>query len=281
MSTREQILEKIKTIPSMPAAANAVIQLLKDPDVEVNALVRGIEYDQGLTANVLRLANSAYFAGPRTVGSLKEAIVRLGMNRIFQLVLTVAIVPLARQPVRGYDLPAGRLLEQSVAVAIGAEDLAARLDRKAPPHTYTSGLLHDLGKVVLGTFLEVSVGPVLELAQNEQLSFDVAEARVMGVDHAEAGAALLEHWNLPKNISDVVRYHHHPEALKGDTVVVDLVHMADALAIESGLGGGVDGMNYKPSEVVMSRLKVRPQVAEQVVCRMLKELEEFKALMGK
>lgn len=280
MNQREEILAKVRSIPSMPAAAGAVINLLKDPEVEIDQLMRAIEYDQGLTSNVLRLANSAYFAGPRTVGSLKEAIIRLGMNRIFQLVITAAIVPVAKREVRGYDIPAGRLLEQSIAVAVGAEELANLLNRKAPAHTFTSGLLHDLGKVVLGTFLEVSAEPILKMAVEQKISFEVAEACVLGIDHSEAGAILLEHWNLPKNIVEVVRYHHRPDVFEGDNFVVDLVHVSDTVAMETGIGAGIDGLNYSPSQVVATRLKLRPATLETVACKMVDAVKELREVIA-
>jgi HD-like signal output (HDOD) protein len=279
MNQREAIVGKIHSIPAMPASASAVIGLLKDPDVEMSDLMHAIEYDQGLTSNILRLANSAYFAGPRTVGSLKEALVRLGTNRIFQLVITAAVMPIAHQEIRGYDIPSGKLFEESIAVAVGAEELAVLLNRKPPAHAFTSGLLHDLGKVVLGTFLEINVQPIREMAFSQKISFEVAEACVLGIDHSEAGAMLLEHWELPKNIVEVVRYHHRPEMMEGDRLVVDLVHVADTVAMETGLGAGVDGLNYQPSSEVISRLRIRPAVLETMACRMMEAVEEFRNVL--
>lgn len=279
MNQREAVIGKVRAIPAMPASARAVIGLLKDPDVEMNDMMHAIEYDQGLTSNILRLANSAYFAGPRTVGSLKEALVRLGTNRIFQLVITAAVMPIAQREIRGYDIPAGKLFEESIAVAVGAEELAALLNRKPPAHAFTAGLLHDLGKVVLGTFLEVNVQPVREMAFAQRISFEVAEACVLGIDHSEAGAMLLEHWELPKNIVDVVRYHHRPEMMEGDRLVVDLVHVADTVAMETGLGAGIDGLNYQPSGDVAARLKLRPALQEIMACRMLEAVAEFRNVL--
>lgn len=280
---KDQILDKVRSVPSIPTAASKVIGLLQDPEVEINELMKTIEYDPGLTSNVLRLANSAYFAGPRTISTLREAIMRLGTNRIFQLVITSAIVPLARQPVKGYDIAAGKLLEHSIAVAIGGEELASQLGLRPPAHTFTAGLLHDLGKIVLGTFLAIDAAPILKLAYEEQLSFEVAETRVLGIDHAEAGAVLLETWNLPMGLVDAVRFHHRPEEIgerPEGTLVVDLVHVADNLALESGVGTGIDGLNYHPSPAVTARLKLRADAAEAVLCNMVKGMEELRDILG-
>jgi len=280
MSHREAILEKVRGIPAMPTAASKAIALLSDPEVEIRELVDTIEYDQGLTSNVLRLANSAYFAGPHMIGSLRDAMVRLGMNRVFQLVITSAIAPLTRPEVKGYDLPAGQLLEHSIAVAIGTEELARKLGRTVPRFAFTAGLLHDLGKIVLSTFLEVDAGPIVRIAFQNQVSFEQAEARVLGIDHAEAGAALLENWQLPHDIVDAARYHHQPEALGSESFLVDLVHTANLLCLEAGIGMGIDGLNYRVSEEVAVRLKLRPSMAEAVVCGMLTGIEELRKVVG-
>lgn len=280
MSRRDEVLDKIKRIPSLPTAAMRVIQLLKEPDVEITDLMEAIAYDPGLTSNVLRLANSAYFGGPRTIASLREAILRLGTNRIFQLVITAAVAPIARQPVRGYDLPAGGLLSHAISVAIGSETLATELQIKVPPSTFTAGLLHDIGKVVLGTFLELDVAPIIDLAYKQHISFEVAETQIIGIDHAETGAGLLEHWNLPVSIVDVARNHHHPESITDNSLMVDLVHVADQLSMQVGFGEGVDGLNYVPSTVALERLNVNEILMERVVCRTADGLEMLRDFFG-
>lgn len=280
MSRRDDILAKVRTIPALPTAATRMMVLLRDPDVDINEIIRTIEYDPGLTSNVLRLANSAYFGSPRTITSLREAIVRLGLNRIFQLVITSAILPVARKAVKGYDLPPGKLLEHSVAVAIGAEELARQLEHKVPTAAFTAGLLHDLGKVILGTFMEVDGTAIVAVAYQNRISFEIAEAQVLGIDHPETGAALLERWNLPTTLVEVVRWHHKPESFQGDTLLIDLVHIADHISLETGIGAGIDGLNYAPSPLVLSRLPFTPAVAETVACRMVSGIDELRDLIG-
>jgi len=278
MNTRETILAQVRAIQGLPVATGEIVRMVEDPDVEIGAVVRAIEHDPGLTSNVLRLSNSSYFAGPRTIGSVRDAIVRLGLNRVFQLALASSIAPLATAPVKGYDLPAGDLLIHSIAVAVGAEQLAQALELRPPPSTFTAALLHDVGKIVLGTFIEVDAKPILALAFEHQLSFEMAEAEVMGISHAEVGAVILEQWNLPPAVVEVVRWHHQPERFSGDTLAVDLVHVADSLATLSGIGAGVDGLNYRPSGESVARLRVTTRINEVVVNRILTGLEDLRAV---
>ncbi len=179
------------------------------------------------------------------------------------------------KPVKGYDLPPGQLLDRLVAVGVGAEELGRVLALNPPHYTFTAGLLHGIGKIVLGTFIEIDAEPILKLAFEEQVPFDEAERRILGIDHAEVGAALLEYWNIPEEIVQVVRWYNRPDQFPGDPLVVDLVHYANILSIECGLGTGIDGLHYLPSPVVLERLHPKTLIAEQVTCRMLSELQSF------
>lgn len=279
MSLRDQVLQRIPEIPALPASAAHVLRLVQDPDVGVGAIMEVIEYDPVLTTEVLRLANTAYFAGPRSVGTLRDAGVLFGTQRILQLVLATSVFPIARHPLMGYDLPAGQLIRHSMAVAIGAEQIATLCGRPAPGHAFTAGLLSDLGKLVLGSFLEVDAGPIVALAYEEGLSFERAEQRVLGIDHAEVGALLLETWNVPENIVDVVRWHHEPDQSSGDHFVADLVHAASHLSAGFGLGGGVDGLSYRPNEATLIRLKVDETLLERAGCNMLIGLAQVQNLL--
>lgn len=276
---KERIIEKIAEVPAMPTSAAKVIQLIQDPDVDMSQMSEAIEFDPGLTTNVLRWANSAYFGGGQEIHSLRDALVRLGMRRIYQLVMTSVAAPVVGQSVQGYDLAAGSLLEESIAVAIGTQELAAALGITPPEHAFTAGLLHDIGKVILGTFIDVAVEPIMELAQQEKVTFDEAERRVLGIDHAEVGAILLKEWKIPDVIVDVVRWHHQPSGFRGDPTTLDLVHVAEFLSRQNGLGAGIDGLNYRPSDEVVARLRLKPLEAEAVACKMLTGLADVREVL--
>jgi len=280
MSRREEILSSINTIPSMPFAALQAVGLLQDPEADMAEIVRIIEHDPGLTTNLLRLANSAYYGGAGTIDSLRQAIVRLGTKCILQMLVVSAAAPLITPAVKGYDLSPGELWRHSVAVAVGTERLAEALGLKPPDHAFTAGLLHDVGKLVLGTFVEVDAGPIMELAQREGISFEVAERRVLGIDHAETGAALLGKWELPETIVEVNRWHHNPDGFSGDPLVVDLVHVADALCLMLAIGAGSDGLQYRPSREVADRINLTTLASETAVCGILEGLNELSELFN-
>ena len=159
--------------------------------------------------------------------------------------------------------------------AAGDGPEAARGARRA----FTAGLLHDMGKVVMGTFVEVDDQPIKEIMKSDNLSFNEAELMVMGIDHAEVAGLLLTEWNLPEPVVDAARWHHKPSrAGEENRVLVDLVHVADVLCINVGWGMGSDGLQYKLDEAASRRLGVGSGIAEDVILKTMVGMDEMKEM---
>ena len=280
MSRRDEILSTILDIESMPASSAEATRFLSDPESNMSDIVRAIEYDPGLTSNLLRMANSAYYGVSDRIGSVRDAIVRLGTYQIYQMVVSWGFSSMARRGVPGYGLASGKLWEHSIGVAVGAEQISTELRFQKAPHTFTSGLLHDIGKIALGTFVAVDIDSILQIVREEKVSFEVAERQTLGVDHAEAGAVLLEHWGFPENVVEACRWHHQPESLVDESPVLDLVHVADSICLMGGIGVGVDENNYKTSSLVLSRLRLDPFMNDKVVSEILSKLEDVCGLFA-
>lgn len=280
MSRRDEILSGIKQVESMPTAVQKAVGILNDEKGDMTVLARAVELDPGMTSNVLRIANSAYMGSMSRVNNLRDALVRLGTGKTLEIMVASGVAPKMQKEVRGYDLAPGRLLEHSIAVAVAAEGLGRRLGLKAPGHTFTSGILAGIGKTVLGTFMEVDAEPILELASTEDIMFDEAEDRVLGVNHAEVGALLLETWGLPEEIVSVVRWHLRPDLCESEDVALDLVHAGDFLAKTMGAGLGLDGMNYQPSAKVVKRIGLTPEVLDEVMAETLDKVSELREIFS-
>lgn len=278
MPSREQILAQVNELPMLPVTVGRVMHLLQNQDVGIAEVMDAIEVDPGLTANVLKLANSAYFAGPARIATLRDAGVFLGAQRLFHLVLATVVSPMARVPIQAYDLPPGRLLDHLIAVAIGTEEIARLTTSRAPAHAFTAGLLHDIGKVVLGTVADLDIAPVIQCALEEDVPFEEAERRILGTDHAELGAELLQRWQLPDELVSVVRWHHSPEEAPIPSPVLDLVHVAVALSMQCGIGAGADGLQYRLSAGSIDRLGVTQAGLDIAASNILIGIEELRPL---
>jgi len=263
----------------MPSVVIKLRQYLSDPDISFDELAKVIEFDPGLTANLLQLANSAYFGWSGKIKTVREAITRLGTNRIFQMVLCMSVAPLVRKPVKGYDMDSDGLWRHSIATAICAEQLAVLLKIKDVEEAFTAGLLHDMGKILLGTFVEVDDEPIKNLVETEGMAFNEAEQKVLGIDHAEAAAELLRYWNLPDRVVAAARWHHEPTgAPEEHRRIVDLVHVADSICIRKGYGTGSDGPRYRHDERADRRLGLGFEIEEEVVARVADGIEDLKGL---
>jgi HD-like signal output (HDOD) protein len=278
MSKRETIIASVASAPPLPTASIEVIRLIQNPDVPSVKIAQAIEYDPSLTTNVLRLANSSFFGFPRSVSTVKDALFRLGTNQVFQLVVAATVGKMSQRPVRGYDLSGGDLWDHLVGTAIGAVKLAQALKLDIPSYTFTAALTHDVGKVVLGTFVEVDAESIRKLAYKGKIPFEQAEQLVLGIDHAEVGALLLEHWKLPAYLVKVVRWHHQPEGVSDDPLVVNVVHVANAVCLMAGVGAAMDALSYRPSSHAMAQLGVEMNVLDRIVYQILNELMETRRL---
>jgi putative nucleotidyltransferase with HDIG domain len=279
LHARNEILLQVRQVPSMPSVVIKLRQFLSDPDISFDQLAKVIEYDPGLTANLLQLANSAYFGWSGKIKTVREAITRLGTNRIFQMVLCMSVAPLVRKPVKGYDMDSDGLWRHSIATAICAEQLSILLKIKDVEEAFTAGLLHDMGKILLGTFVEIDDEPIKKLVETEGLAFNEAEQKVLGIDHAEAAAELLRYWKFPDKVVASARWHHDPEGAPDEhRRIVDLIHVADSICIRKGYGTGSDGPRYRHDERADRRLGLGFETEEEVTKRVAEGLEDLKGM---
>ncbi len=263
----------------MPGAAVKLLVLMDDPDINVSQIEAILGQDPGLTANVLKLANSAYFGMPSKVGSIKQAVVLLGLKRLMQIVIASCVSAIIDKPVAGYDLPPGELWHHSIGVSVAAEGLMKELNIEAAEEIFTAALLHDVGKLVVGEFIDNDIKKI-EAAVTQGISFEAAENMVLGTNHADIGAEILTQWSLPSVIVNAVRWHHSPESADGAGMMLDIIHVANVLCLMIGVGVGRDGLQYRPSEMVVERLGLEPYHLEKVASQVLQWVNELSDALG-
>jgi putative nucleotidyltransferase with HDIG domain len=229
--------------------------LLQNKDVSIAEIEKILRYDPGLTANVLKLANSSYFGIPSKVGSLKHAIALLGVKRFSQLVLTACMSNNIDKAVEGYDLPPGDLWRHSIAVSKTAEALAKFVKLTDAGDVFTPALLHDMGKVLLDKFINEGAQAIKDVVAGG-VPWVVAENMILGTDHAEIGAQILAHWSFPSDIVNAVRLHHNPERVKQSNGQTEIVYLSNMLCNSHGDGNSIKGHDLTPSPVVLRRLNI-------------------------
>ena len=262
------IIAKVESFPSLSGATTKLLSLLDDPNAAVAEIEDILRMDPGLTANVLKLSNSAYFGFSSKIGSVHKAIVLLGAKRLMQLVMTSCVNSVMNKPVPGYDLQPGEMWRHSIAVSVAAEGLIEELNAPEADEIFTAALLHDVGKLVLGEFVKDDIKKIEKIA-SKNVSFEAAEQIVLGTDHAEIGAKILENWGLPAEIVNAVRWHHDPDAADEASTLIDIVHVANVLCLMIGIGVGREGLKYRPSPEVTKRLGIKSDHLEKVASHTL------------
>ena len=270
-----QITSHIKSFPGMPGAA----VLIEDPEIDVSQIESILQRDAGLTANLLKLANSAYFGIPSKIGSVRQAVLLLGLKRLIQMVIASCVSAIMDKPIPGYELPPGELWRHSIAVSVAAESLVNELNVVVAEELFTAALLHDVGKLILGQPMADALHQI-----NDEISrgiaLEAAEEKVLGINHADVGARILSQWSLPGNIVNAVRWHHDPEAAEKTDPMLDIVHVANVLCMMIGIGVGREGLQYEPSEVVVKRLGLESHHLEKVAGQTIQGVEELSEVLS-
>ncbi len=275
----KRILEAIARHPPMPALYREILPLLADPNANFDQLSLVIRRDPGVTMNILRVANSSYFSGADRIDSLRQAFVRLGSRRLFQIVLSQGVATRLAARLDGYALAPQMLLNHSVGVAVTAENLARLLHLDTREMLFTAGLLHDMGKVILDPFVQEAHAEFDAALQETDKPFDTLEEEVLGITHADAGARLMAQWSFPDDVVEIVAHHHHPDRAERGLNETLMVHFADALVYSQGVGDGIDGFRYPVADDAAERLGLRPRDIEKVASETLEQLQELEELM--
>lgn len=226
------LLRAVTDLPTLPNIALDLLRALQDESYGASQVAMIIEEDVSLTANVLKLANSAYYGAGGTIVSVRDAVVRLGMRMISRLATSLAIIDTFKKESRRLDHK--QFWEHSLTVAYSAQALVERTEMTNPftqDAAFVGGLLHDVGVLILDQYFPEELERVLDAIDPETGSLADAELALLGTDHGAVGAYLLDIWNLPEGIAESVRFHHRPgEAPEEFRIHAFTIFLADQAA---------------------------------------------------
>lgn len=287
MYTLEELMDillKVKKLPTLSPIALMIMQSLSEEEPEVQRISKIISDDPPTTSMILKLANSALYGARRTIFTVQDAVVRLGFDEVRKLVIDISIVKyLSTMPKAVLD-PVN-FWEHSIGVASFMEEIqeTANLLKNDGPRGHVVGLLHDIGRLITATHMpEVHQQFSEDTGElNSCETVIVWEKEIIGLDHTQIGAAVLERWGLPMEIVNGVRFHHQPEISPKDQRKASyLVHLADSICRKAKLGSVGEGLIEEIKESVWNFLEISSDIIDELIEKVRERVKKSDVLLS-
>lgn len=279
-----EIVAKLDDLPTLPAVVYELNRIINDPMSSTSDVENIMSNDLALTAKVLRLANSAYYAIPGGVTSLQRAIAYIGYDTVNQLALSASIInALDSKESVGFDARA--FWKHSLGVAMAAEVIANEVKYKTPSDLFTCGLVHDMGKIALLLITKEQFTDTIKYAAENKLSLVEAEETLDCARHNHIGFQLATKWRLPYQIQISIANHHQKDPMmrgglsQEANLVVDVVFLANLLihALQFGNSGHQKVMGL-PKDV-LDRLSINQDNLRELITKIKGKIENADAFL--
>jgi HD-like signal output (HDOD) protein len=223
-----EILEAASRLRPLSHSTAALVELTSRSGVDMHEIAQVVTNDQVLAATVLREANSAASGALQQIGSVDQALVRLGLARVLSVAVRSSVAKELHAALPQYGLVEGDLALDSVVGSVAAEIVRERSKVPLPPETATAALLRDIGLLVLSTFLDAPHLALLGLTREAGIPLPAGERMVLDANHAEVGAVLCQAWKFSEVVRLGVQYHHDPEEC--EEPIAQALYVSDAVA---------------------------------------------------
>jgi len=275
ITIRARILEVAQGLPTGPRVFAALERLLADPDTPLERIAEAIKRDTAMSAQVIRISNSAALGGDQRVGSVEEAVLRLGYREIFRMAGYIAGTQLAEKPLEQYGIEAGQMREHMVHTAFLCEELAedCGLDPRA---AYTVGLLRPLGLFVCNRLagLYGVTKPYHPLEDRDYLSW---EGRIFGIGSNDVAAMVLEEWRFPNAIVQAVRDQYQPDFKDAAQRLTSLVNLAGGLIADEGHGLLGETRHWGVAQPKLAALGLNARMIKAAINRARESFNRFQS----
>jgi len=278
MTLKYGILRSLSDLPAMPHVVNKAQELISKSDSKLKDLVKVIEVEQSISARILRLANSTYYGLSGRVASVKQASVLLGYKTLREVITVAGISNIIAKTLDGYSLDSGEMWRHSIAVAVGSKLIAAKRRPELSNDAFFAGLIHDAGKLVLDSHVYERREDFVLFMQDGQETFLKAEREILGFDHSEIASEFCQKWNIPDEQILAIKYHHYPSQSEGSDLAY-ILHMADFIAMMSGIGTSVDCKLYQLEDGTIEFLGLQEKDIDGIQGEVVESVEDMMSEM--
>ena len=236
---------RIDSLPTIPAVIRPLLEMLGGSydDVNIEKVIEVVSRDKTISAQVLRLCNSALFSRSKVVDTIRGGVVQLGLRRVQEMVMASTLCPMLR--VKQIVLDPAIFWRHSFGCALVCRKFSSLIDYTDPEQAYLAGLLHDLGFQVNSLIDPEKWKETVHKAISGGISLYQAELSVLGYSHCESGRVLAEQWQLPTAVSEAIEFHENPETAAEHGYLVAIVHLSDLLCRMRNMGYGY----YEPLRI--------------------------------
>ncbi len=268
---------KSSDISSIKKVVSGIITIINDPKSSVNDLKELIEIDPPLTARILKVANSAYYASRMEISAIQQAIVRIGYNALLELALSQKVCAIFEKDESIGKYSRRSLWKHSVSVSLMGKLIFRREFGEKGETIFVAGLLHDVGIIVEDQFFQDVFKQLQKGLVHEEINLIDAEYKLLGVTHTDIGKAIADNWNFPKELAFAIGCHHNPkEAPKEFSKIVSTLYIADYSCQEMGIGYEDAPLRDKTVfQECLNRLDIKPHALELITKDMEQELQKM------
>lgn len=256
---------KIDRLKPLPEIARRILMSVNQPDFSVLDLEREVLKDQALTANVLKVCNSAHYGFAHRISGVRRALGLMGVKGLLEIVLASFSNGLYNRNVPGYSIKKGQLMQHSICCGLVAELIAQEKKICSTDLALTAGLLHDIGKVILDQYAFQKFNLIMDKVINEKRDFLDAETEILGFNHAQVGGLVAEGWNLPEVLVEAISLHHDPRSYRVSPTVVSAVHLADNICSMFGEVCGADALSNRIQQFALVTLNLHKGDLERII----------------
>ena len=275
MEKAQQLVEQIDDLPTIPVGATQVLQLLDQPDVQIEEVADLMLSDQVMTARVMKMINSPVYKPEHEITSLKRALVYLGLRHIREVALTTSLISAFDENKGAMEVSA--FWEHSFGVGMVSKIIAKKVGYPDLEKAYIAGIIHNLGVVFLSNFMRDDFQKVLDRIKDKPIKMIDAEIEQFGTSHCEIGLCMARKWNFPEAYCEVIALHHTPSAATIDPVLCAIVNLSDLFCSVRELdynGREWVSFNLYDEEAWQILKNHSPQFAEMDVERFCYELDD-------
>lgn len=249
-----EVMNRVEHLPPMPDTISRVMEMSRSDDYSSNQLADVVCRDPTLATRVLKLCNSGFTGLSVEITSIQRAVLLLGFEMVKNLVFSSFVHSVMSTQVEGYAQTAQSLWEHSMGTATAALVISEIKTPELNDTAYTGGLIHDIGKVILATFMADKFEAVLEEMKKNRVQSYLAEQKVLGTTHMEIGGIVAERWRIAAELREAITCHHAPEKAVIMPKLSAVISLGDAICGMYGIGAGIEATDGSIPEAAMTIL---------------------------